>query len=335
MLFDTTAIVDNIRCEARSGLQEAIIEILHESFSDQFVWGSYNGTTLANALTTNPKLWNDIRFENLHPKIRSSFALYRNTQIAYLFQLMMDEQNNESAGVGFTQRFVGASNRIGRLGLSGSSARTRTITRTFNTVDTFEELVVKVSHQYCDRERTYDIIYPVRGKLPVKDLMKTYIRLNHFRNLAGPGVDLKGIFGTDASPAIPQMGDNISFSTKLSAGLSSGLTAAPPGLGLLLTSVGLEAGGSRSDSHRVIVVISTSPDAAKLKPLDARQAPPLEGEVGGPLASSAIVRKLTPIKNGNLTEARANYARNTIDQQLRTNFLNDIATIAEGFQRSQ
>lgn len=333
--YTTEDIVRNIRCEAQAGIHETVIDWLKSPmYGDKQVWRGLNGFQLAEALEGDVRIWNEIRIEDLHKSIRKDFAFYRNSQIAYEFTLTLEEQNMHNVGAGFAQGFLGQSRRVGALSLSATATRTRSNSRIFNVVDTFEELALKVDYRYCLKPRVVDIVYPMKGKLPIKDLMASYVRINNFANLGGPGDDLEKIFGTTASPAVPQMGDTLTFTTKLQSSVNPSLAVAPPaGLGFLLTSAGLKADDYRSDIHKVIIVASTSPDIAKLDRLDARSAPQLAPEYGGPLSFNQETVRLRPIKNGVLTEGRANYARSTIAAQRTKNLEDDISSLAQSFRQ--
>ena len=64
------------------------------------------------------------------------------------------------------------------------------------------------------------------------------------------------------------MGDTLTFTTKLSADMNTAKAAftilSPFGAGFLPTSVGLTSANHREDKHRVMIVLYTTPDTAKL-----------------------------------------------------------------------
>lgn len=310
---DTKAIVDNIRCEARMGLQETALKFLDSYFADVKVWRGKTGAELASTLRQYPSEWDQLRIDDLSPSVKPYFAFYRNSQIAYEFDLTMEEDNNDTLGLGFKKNFFGASKRMDTLGLSLGSDRTRKVERIFNTVDTFEELVLKVSSDYCNKPRHINIVYPITGSLPIRDLMLSYIEINQFEHLAGGGTDLIKIFGTKTTPAVPQMGDTITFTTKLSgeANPITAVTPVPPSW--LLSSVNFDSKHYRSDTHKVLIVVSTSQDAAKASRLDARRATPIYA--GSLFGTTPLPPVLPPIKNGELTQSRADFARSTLDFQ--------------------
>ena len=333
--YTTEDIVRNIRCEARSGIHETVLLWLRSNFYlNRTVWKGFRGGLLADRLEAGLTLWHEINVDELDKDIRHDFAFYRNSQIAYQFTLTLEEQNMNDISAGFAQKYSGRSNRAGSLSLSTTSTLTRTNQRSFNVVDTFEELALKIDYKYCNSPRSVDIIYPMRGKLPIQDLVGNYIRINNFGNLGGPSDNIEKIFGTELSPAIPQMGDTITFVTKLASSINPSLTVTPPvGFGFLFSGTGLKSDNYRSDTHRVIIVVSTSPDAAKLKPLNARLPTRLAPELGGPLTFTDLTLIPAPIKNGKLTPRRAAYALETLAEQRAKNRDDDISTIAQALRQ--
>jgi hypothetical protein len=325
----TRDIVENIRCEARNGLRSVVLDYLEGKFADYVIWRRMKGRELAPYLRRNPEKWLEIKIKDLDKSIKGEFEFYENSQIAYEFSLDMEESNTDTADLGFLRTFA---SRKDNLGLSAESARIRHVTRTFNVVDTFSELALQVGDNYCLRQKSINIVYPIAGKLPVKDLVENYIYINNFGNLGGPGTTQKDIFGTTSTPAIPQMGDTIVFTTKLSCSVNPTFTLGPTGPGFLLASAGFKTADYRQDKHQVIIVVSTSPDAAKAHPLDPTKAPPLPAD-RQLFAAQSRFYYLPPAQNGKLTDQRASYAIGTLAAQRQRNV--DDAIIQIGSSLSQ
>ena len=324
-------IVTSIRCEAREALRETAIEYLRSrKYIDAVIWRNYTGGSLANLLEKRPTVWQAIKIRDLRKEVRDDFAFYENSQIAYEFSLGMQESNIDSADFSLVRPF--SSGRRDTIGLGASIDRKRNVTRTFNVVDTFAELALEVKDEYCNRPRTLNVIYPIAGKLPIRDLVGSYIHTNEFGNLGGPGKELKSIFGTKSTPAIPQMGDTIVFTTKLAGNVKPGLsfpTAAPE---FSLASATFGTTDFRQDEHQVIIVVSTSPEAAAKWPLNATVPPPLPFS-GRSVAAQSRFYYLPPSKDGKLSDARAAYALDTLAAQRQRNVDNAIIQIGNSLSQ--
>lgn len=331
----TKDIVANVRCEAREGLRQTALDWLrHSNHSNRRVWRGYTGTQLANLLASDPSRWRTIQINEMEPYTRKYFSFYANSQIAYAFLLDLEEGNNDDIGVGFSRSFINkTASRLDKIGLSAASERQRMLKRSFNIVDTFSELAQLVPDSYCTAPKMVNLVYPMTGKLPIKDLISTYIHTNEFDHLGGAGTDPKSVFGTESQPAIPQMGDTITFSTKFSGGINPTYALGSPlGPGIQMVSASFSNTTYRKDRHEVGIVVSTSPDSAKLRPLDASVVGPL---AFGRDALDANLRRtyLPPANRGQLTDARLQYGINTLAAQRQKNVDDAIIQLGNGLSR--
>lgn len=296
----TQQIVDNVRCEARQGLRQAVIDWLREQVK--------GGDVYAAQLESRPEAWNDIRPETLPRDLADLFAFYKNSQIAYAFTLQIDEYNMEEAGVGFVGNF--ATKRRDGLGFAGTSTRTRSVTRTFNIVDTFSDLGITNKKLVCEGPRSVNVLYPITGSLPIRDLIITYLKLNEFGNLGQLKSEAPSVRG-GALPAIPQMSDTIKFRTKFEGSANPTFMFNPTPLGFLLSAVTFKTTDYRLDDHSVIIYLSTSADALKIEKggsmvASARQQPRRETSRGSTLRDArtqSALEGLEAVRQKNVQDA--------------------------------
>jgi hypothetical protein len=306
----TSEIVRHIRCEAREGLKETILIWLRsEKYANFIVYQNMTGNALADQLEKQPELYETVAASQLNGDAKKYFSFYENSQIGYEFTLDLTESNKDSFSIGFTRNF---STRKDTLGLGASAERLRNVQRVFTVVDTFGGLLSILKEADCQQHPSVNIIYPMVGHLPVKDLIESYVRVNQFDRLGAPkkNNDVQTISGTKSSPAVSQMGDTIAFTTTFTGSAKPSFALNPTGPGLLLSSAEFGTEDYRKDKHQVIIVVSTSADAKKLK-----------GGRGtslydfGLAATTLNGKALAPIRGGVLTDARAEFARNTIREQ--------------------
>ena len=280
---DTTSsltydIVAHVRCEARNGLRKtAINELRNSYFSKISVYKDkngrhYTGPQLADLFEQDPTKFEIIHVKDLEPYARTAFNYYEQSQIAYEFSLHLTESNIDDINIGLGRNFT---TRKDNIALSATSTRTRDVKRVFNIVDTFGELAAVQDGSYCQRPKPANIVYPLVGRLPVEDLISSFINTNEFGHL-GPSLEnIPTIAGTKANPAVSQMGDTIIFTTKFEGVVNpTFMLPAAAGMGFLPASAGFKTDDYREDVHQVDIVVSTSPDAAKLGRLRAKLSPP-------------------------------------------------------------
>ena len=260
----TEAIVHNLRCEARAAVRHAALDELRTHLDGTTIYTvpkgrSYSGPELAAALEQGSVRFN---IKDLTGPIRTKFEYYSHTQIAFDFTLDGNESNTQGIQLGLTK---GIATPIDTIALHGTSSRVRDVSRSFVTVDTFENLADKVTDQFCqDAFRYVNIVYPIAGKLDVFDLVDNYIKLNSFDSLSNKDATSKPQ-GTHTQPAIPIMADTIVFTTTLTANIDPTLNYSPLAKVFSLTSLGIQNDNARQDKHTVIATLITEPVDPKTK----------------------------------------------------------------------
>ncbi|WP_375462512.1 hypothetical protein [uncultured Methylobacterium sp.] len=301
--FDTAAIIANVRCEARDAVRDAVIANL-KTFKEP-VYRDMTGPELAEALEYGRKPFSEIRIDDLKGKAYEPFKYYRNTQIAYDFSLKGDVSNTQGFDLALVRNF---GLRKDTLGFKDSSERQRQVTRGFWAWDRFET-VINIPNAYCDKAKIVNLVYSITGSMPIYDLISNYISANNLEILAKPK-DAGNVRGTEEAPAIPQMGDIISFRTKLVGNMTPTFNYNPIGSGLLVSSLALTNENYREDTHMVTVTVSTAREAV----------------IGRTRAGKAV--KQQPTDDERLLTARA-----SIDSQRERRFRDAVIDIGEGISR--
>jgi hypothetical protein len=253
---DTVTIVRQIRCETREAVKDELIawlELLAEDHPYQ------KGDPIARRLLAlyaqdpdqisnfGPTLFPGPQYQ----QVRNLITTFGNTGIAYNFELTMTENNNLSGGADFLKPLYSGSFK---LGVGAGAMRERKNDRTFTITDTFASLVQKVNtpvrgHHYCDGQLRYaNYVYPITGRIGVNELVRTFIRLTLFNNLAAAADK-----ATPAKPGAPTMADKLTFTTTLNASANPSVTFTPAGTKFQIMDANLMAGVMRSDVHQVTV----------------------------------------------------------------------------------
>lgn len=255
--FDTHAIVVNVRCEARDGLRDAVIDTF-KRYDEKVVFIAPTNERMTGFQAAAYFEADRSRFEafNIDRVVigdaRAPFRYYATSQIAYDFSLGGKEGNTQGFDLGLTRQF---GLRRDSLGFSGSAERERSVTRGFLTWDNVGTLL-RAPDKYCQDGKNINIVYPITGKLPVRDLVMSYIYENDLGTLtyAKPN-SLRAI---EKLPTTPQMADSISFRTLLKANLSPAFAYNPVGGGLQVGTLGLTNANLREDTHRLVIAVSTA-----------------------------------------------------------------------------
>ncbi|WP_438346801.1 hypothetical protein [Methylorubrum populi] len=309
--FNTHQIVINVRCEAREALRDAVITSFKRYHPDRGpVYRSPKGQYFTGPAAAQYFEESRQRFETFDidrsviGAARGNFRYYKTTQIAYDFSLKGAETNKQGIDLVLTRQF---GLRADRLGFGNSVVRDREVTRGFFVWDGVERLL-KVSDTYCQEGKAINLVYPVTGRLPIYDLVISYMLENDQGVLtnAQPN-DLKEL-GT--GPKVPQMADTIKFKTQLNANMSPSFAYNPVGMGLQVSTLGLVNDNQREDTHTVVVAIST---AEKNVPANLR---PGVNEGRGIVAQS-----------------RAATAVDSIEIQNNRRFRDAIISIGDGFSQ--
>ena len=239
---DTYQIVQKIRCETRDSIRSFILGVL-DSNDPNAAAGLRNGSLTFEVVNRDRK--------RLSPEARAALDKYDQAAIAYDFTFDITEKNDVSANLDFLRTF---SRGPLTLGVSGSSERQRQNTRNFRVTDSFEELVTKVSDDYCvDGRVPPNYVYLITGSIGMIELVGTFLDLNQSGNLSG----------TKDSPDVPQVADTIAFTTTFGGSANPKIVLSPLSKGFDLADASLTASASRSDVHKVIIALSLPPEKKK------------------------------------------------------------------------
>ena len=292
----TWDIVRNVRCQARKAVRSALIDELI-GVGDAKVTATYTGRSLADALLQEKEEYTSLDIKTVvNPKLRDRLNYYATTQVGYQFTLQLKENNLQGAGVDLLGAF---SRRADVINLSGSADRTRDTNRNFTMRDTFINLATGSLSKYCMEEPTVDIIYPITGSLPVYDLVDSYISLNAWGDLYAAKVS--SIEGSPSGPAVRQMSDTLTFTTKISSKANATVDFNPIGAGFFASGLGFTNENYRQDIHTVLVTLST--------------------------ADVVTTKNGTRIRNPSLDDIRSS-TNNAIDNANNRNLQQDISSIA-------
>lgn len=228
--YSTEEIVRNVRCEAKEAVRERIEQGLHRiDLSD---------------ITPDTVLKNKADFERIRrrdPEVAAKFVAYGASNIAYEFDFMIDENNDNTGSVTFNLPFVDSSGFT--LGLDGAAKKARSGHRKFTTVEKFSELVeLRCPRDWVPPDR--NLAYPLTGSIGVARIMKTFIEVSEL----GGG---KGDFS-----------DTIKFTTELSGSVKPTLELKPVVDRFRVIKADGNFGSGRKDVHQVTVTLSF-PDLKK------------------------------------------------------------------------
>lgn len=264
--LDTTGIVRKIRCEARDGIREKLVQWLlyqkHFALAEDLQSRrlSLNGFTSASA--------------RLDPTTLLYINLFAQTAISYNFKLDMAETNTLGTTIDLLKPFT---NATGSAVLGAGFDRTRQNIRSFTIVDNYRKLVDVIRDDYCDgliHARNY--VYPITGNIGINEMIDTFVDLSLFGGLApkpssadaGGGSKMASLVTAEAAlkpsakkaaappPTLLAMGDTITFTTKLSGSAAPKVVFTPLGRGLSVADASLTAAASRTDVHQVIVAMA-------------------------------------------------------------------------------
>lgn len=228
--LSTAMIVRKIRCEAR----DAVI-------SKALVYLEYK------KLQLNPEELRTLNVEKSHlpPEVKSYFAYFGQTGIVFSFALQGTENNNVSFSSLVSKPI---SNGTESLGSSFGDTLQRDNIRAFTITNNFQELV-QLPADYCNFEPSSpNFQYPIAGAIGIAEMVDTFVDLTLFNNLGGE----KDV-ATAAKRGPPSMGDTITFTTTISAGLVPKVVFTPVGTAARLLNATLILDASRIDKHKVII----------------------------------------------------------------------------------
>jgi hypothetical protein len=264
---DTYHIVRQIRCEARETLRRFVITWLEDLGSDH---GAVPGDPIARRLAQQyvdapesvsgfkPGLFPGRQYE----KVRAVIDVFYNAGIAYTFDFTMSEDNDLSTEINLLKPITRPKFT---LGISAGAKRQRTNNRLFTVTDTFSHLLTRLNapvrgKRYCDGQIVIEnYAYPIAGRIGVDKLMRSFIEITLFANLAGK----EGKAG-----AMPTMADKLTFTTRVNLSATPKVEFTPIGEALQLANASVTGAVVRNDVHQVTVALALDPEDAKsLDPL--------------------------------------------------------------------
>ncbi|MBG0794455.1 hypothetical protein IYY11_13940 [Methylocystis sp. H62] len=248
----TYDIVRQIRCETRQALIELIGEYLSHSDDDRVNMASRMAGVQYFIKRSKP-------LEQFGPKLLSGHAkeaveLFWKSGIAYNFQLGVQENNDVSAGIGFGNPFTrGVTIGSTQMDIGGSFNRQRNSLRTFTITDNFNGLITKLPDNYCNGKLVGpDYLYPITGKIGMKEVIKTFVHLVVFGNLDARAEDKNPAALPDAAP--PTMVDAVTFETVIIGKVNpTKVIFSPIGNRFALLNSNVSAEVKRADKHIVTV----------------------------------------------------------------------------------
>ena len=288
----TYDIVKRIRCETKQAAVETALDYLAKGKNVDAV-----------SRATAARFVSDRRpIEEFHPKlftgeVRTMLSAFWKTGVAYNFTLDMKETNALGTQFNLLRPFTG---NTFSLGVSAGISSQRQNTRTFTVTDNVEDLVQKLSPDYCSKGLVGpNYIYPITGRIGVREMIEAFVALTLFGNLGGP---------QDAPKGPPTLVDALDFQTTLSGSVSPKIEFKPGGDALRLTDAALSASAQRSDDHQVVIGLAIDETAV--------------GQVGK--AREVLVGRLLTARTDNAAEREA---ANAVDQYLAQTVFSPVIVI--------
>jgi hypothetical protein len=254
---DTYHIVRQIRCETRETIREFVITWLESLARDH---ESQPADPIAQRLLLQYESDPD-SIRNFHPnlfpgpkyvQVRALINSFYEAGIAYNFDMTMTEDNDLTTDIGFLKPLTKPKVTVG---IGAGAKRKRSNNRTFTVTDTFSNLLTKVNtpvrgKRYCDGQIVQaNYIYPIAGRIGVDKLVKTFIELTLFANLAGSGAK-------PGAGGAPTIADKLTFTTTINASTTPKVEFTPVTDTFQLASASLTASAVRSDVHQVTVALA-------------------------------------------------------------------------------
>lgn len=234
--YNTIAIVQKIRCEARDSLFKKL-----EVWLQTAQTGNYDPNVALVRRKPSGSL-DQATFDHVSPDIMYYVDYFQGTAIAYNFTFDMTENNNASVQIDLL-------NTISRGTLSATTKlgtdRSRQNIRTFTVSDTFLGLLSDLEDSYCaDIRPGENYIYPITGTIGLDEMVDNYVDMALFGGLVGP----------EKSPKDQTSVDSLEFVTKLYGSLTPKLQLANVRNGI--TSAALGGDVVRLDKHKVIIAFA-------------------------------------------------------------------------------
>ncbi len=230
--FTTNLIAHHVRCEARAGIKEAIVDYLKHIKRDdeaQRLIRSELSLKQLNAIVL--------------PPARGSIAEYEGAAITYDFTLNMTEQNTVIGSVDIAAVVTGG---VVSAGPNGTADLKRQGIRIFRITESFKDLIDMTGR--CPLEQTAEnFTYPITGNIGLGEYIKTFVDLNEYQKLSA---------SKDAKTEAPTIAHTFNFTTTYTGTVGAKTTLVSAGRPLYVCGAGLSATGMRQDLHSVIVGLS-------------------------------------------------------------------------------
>jgi hypothetical protein len=248
--IDTPDIVKQIRCESREAVQTVVIHWMNKLGEA----GDPIAQRLAAEYAQNPEATSQFGPQLFkgpdYVWVRAVINSFYETGIAYNFDLNMTEDNDLTTQVNLLRVLP---EHVFKLGFDAGALRKRSNQRTFTVTDTFKYLLTTLNDpargRYCDGPIVRaNYIYPIVGRIGIEKLVKDFIDLTLFGNLAG----------SDKSSGAPTMADKFVFTTTVYASATPRVEFTPVTTALRVANAQLSATARRTDMHQVAVALAVA-----------------------------------------------------------------------------
>jgi hypothetical protein len=268
-------IIHHIRCETRLAIEDKAIELL-------FAYkGGQHEPSINLAKSFQAKRGQVWKFD---PRIlttqeeRAFYNRYIQTGIAYDFTLDITE-DNKAALLADPVRLI--TNGVVGIGVGASGEFSRNNARRFIMSDTFAKLLAD-DHLVCGSDGAENFVYPIAGRIGIRELISTFIDLNEDKSLQTLDSGNSRVFA-----------DTMTFLTTLTGSVSPHVEIAPVGNQWGVASpTNLSAFAQRIDKHMVIIGlsmdISKGVAGAAVLPVAAGRSALQKSNVASPAEQSAL-----------------------------------------------
>jgi hypothetical protein len=268
-------IIHHIRCETRLAIEDKAIELLFA-----YKGGQHEPSiNLAKSLQAKRgQVWKfDPRILTTQEE-RAFYNRYIQTGIAYDFTLDITE-DNKAALLADPVRLI--TNGVVGIGVGASSEFSRNNARRFIMSDTFAKLLAD-DHLVCGGDGAENFVYPIAGRIGIRELISTFIDLNEDKSLQTLDSGNSRVFA-----------DTMTFLTTLTGSVSPHVEIAPVGNQWGAASpTSFSAFAQRIDKHMVIIGlsmdISKGVAGAAVLPLADRRSALQKSNVASPAEQSAL-----------------------------------------------
>jgi hypothetical protein len=291
---DTYHIVRQIRCETREALKTFLITWLDDLGSE------HNGRPgdpiarrLADQYAREPEAISNFRSKEFpgpqYVQVRALIDLFYAAGIGYNFDLTMTENNDLTTEINLLKPLTEPKFT---LGINAGALRERSNNRLFTVTDTFSYLLTQLNtpvrgKRYCDGQIVHDnYVYPIAGRIGIDKLVRTFIELTLFANLAGK----------EAHPGAggaPTMADTLTFTTAINVSATPKIEFSPVGRAFQLADASLTATVKRKDIHQVTVALAIATE--DMVTLDPFRSYLFSSQRGASVATATPVGRRRPV----------------------------------------